>query len=163
MSVEIISWNLDGSFWNVFRTFFVWDVTSSCQRSWFKLHLISFGYFLFRYLGCHPDCRVIDPFSNIYPVLDRLKIQQILVGLENLNSKSCNKIRGPHFLKVLFLKWYPCYAYIEKSTVKSLWLQSLIFSLSIVIASPVSLFLHSAVYFSEAMFSEALFWALSSH
>ncbi|KAK6781870.1 hypothetical protein RDI58_019666 [Solanum bulbocastanum] len=54
-----------------------------------------------RYIGCHPDCRVIDPFTNIYPVLDRLKIQQILGGLENLNSKSCCKIRGPHFLKVV--------------------------------------------------------------
>ncbi|XP_055820071.1 inositol 1,3,4-trisphosphate 5/6-kinase 4 [Solanum dulcamara] len=54
-----------------------------------------------RYIGCHPDCRVIDPFSNIYPVLDRLKIQQILGDLENLNSKSCSKIRGPHFLKVV--------------------------------------------------------------
>ncbi|CAN4076186.1 unnamed protein product [Withania somnifera] len=54
-----------------------------------------------RYIGCHPDCRVIDPFSNIYPVLDRLKIQQILGGLENLNSKSCSKIRGPHFIKVV--------------------------------------------------------------
>ncbi|TMW97281.1 hypothetical protein EJD97_005867 [Solanum chilense] len=54
-----------------------------------------------RYIGCHPDCRVIDPFTNIYPVLDRLKIQQILGGLENLNSKSCSKIRGPHFLKVV--------------------------------------------------------------
>ncbi|XP_060179151.1 inositol 1,3,4-trisphosphate 5/6-kinase 4 isoform X1 [Lycium barbarum] len=54
-----------------------------------------------RYIKCHPDCRVIDPFSNIYPVLDRLKIQQILGGLENLNSKSCSKIRGPHFLKVV--------------------------------------------------------------
>ncbi|KAG5589732.1 hypothetical protein H5410_040246 [Solanum commersonii] len=54
-----------------------------------------------RYIGCHPDCRVIDPFTNIYPVLDRLKIQQILGGLENLTSKSCSKIRGPHFLKVV--------------------------------------------------------------
>ncbi|KAF3645628.1 Inositol 1,3,4-trisphosphate 5/6-kinase 4 [Capsicum annuum] len=54
-----------------------------------------------RCIGCHPECRVIDPFSNIYPVLDRLKIQQILGGLENLNSKSCSKIRGPHFLKVV--------------------------------------------------------------
>ncbi|XP_004244779.1 inositol 1,3,4-trisphosphate 5/6-kinase 4 isoform X2 [Solanum lycopersicum] len=54
-----------------------------------------------RYIGCHLDCRLIDPFTNIYPVLDRLKIQQILGGLENLNSKSCSKIRGPHFLKVV--------------------------------------------------------------
>ncbi|XP_015165792.1 inositol 1,3,4-trisphosphate 5/6-kinase 4 isoform X2 [Solanum tuberosum] len=54
-----------------------------------------------RYIGCHPDCCVIDPFTNIYPVLDRLKIQQILGGLENLNSKSCSKVRGPHFLKVV--------------------------------------------------------------
>ncbi|XP_019226320.1 PREDICTED: inositol 1,3,4-trisphosphate 5/6-kinase 4 isoform X5 [Nicotiana attenuata] len=54
-----------------------------------------------RYIRCHPDCCVIDPFSNIYPVLDRLKIQQILGGLENLNTKSCSKIRGPHFLKVV--------------------------------------------------------------
>ncbi|XP_022860141.1 inositol 1,3,4-trisphosphate 5/6-kinase 4 [Olea europaea var. sylvestris] len=53
-----------------------------------------------RYIECQPDCCVIDPFSNIYPVLDRLKIQQILLGLENLNIKGHCKIRGPNFLKV---------------------------------------------------------------
>lgn len=50
----------------------------------------------------HVDCCVIDPLDNIYPVLDRLKIQQILLGLEDLKT-SGYKIRGPHFLKVFIL------------------------------------------------------------
>ncbi|XP_071938949.1 inositol 1,3,4-trisphosphate 5/6-kinase 4-like isoform X2 [Coffea arabica] len=53
-----------------------------------------------RYTESHPECCVIDPFPNIYPVLDRLRIQQILFGLENLCIKSCYRIRGPRFLKV---------------------------------------------------------------
>ncbi|KAL2454507.1 Inositol 1 [Abeliophyllum distichum] len=53
-----------------------------------------------RYIECQSDFCVIDPFSNIYPVLDRLKIQQILLGLETLNIKGRCKIRGAHFLKV---------------------------------------------------------------
>lgn len=53
-----------------------------------------------RYTESHPECCVIDPFPNIYPVLDRLKIQQILFGLENLCIKSRPKVRGPRFLKV---------------------------------------------------------------
>ncbi|KAK2982027.1 hypothetical protein RJ640_029255 [Escallonia rubra] len=47
-----------------------------------------------------PDCCVIDPLENIYPVLDRLRIQQILLSLESLSTDSLCKIRGPHFLKV---------------------------------------------------------------
>lgn len=50
-----------------------------------------------------PDCCVIDPFNNIYPVVDRLKIQEILLGLEALNTEGHCTIRGPHFLKVLCL------------------------------------------------------------
>lgn len=53
-----------------------------------------------RILQDHPHCCVIDPFNNIYPVLDRLKIQNLLLGLEYLNKEGCSKIRGPHFLKV---------------------------------------------------------------
>ncbi|KAF4346195.1 hypothetical protein G4B88_018042 [Cannabis sativa] len=53
-----------------------------------------------RYMDHHVDCCVIDPLSNIYPVLDRLKIQHILLGLENLKGASGHLIRGPHFLKV---------------------------------------------------------------
>ncbi|WCJ21801.1 inositol 1 3 4-trisphosphate 5/6-kinase 4 [Euphorbia peplus] len=53
-----------------------------------------------RYMQHHPDCFVIDPLDKIYPVLDRLKIQQVLLGLEGLNKKSSHTIRGPHFLKV---------------------------------------------------------------
>ncbi|KAK3011837.1 hypothetical protein RJ639_010831 [Escallonia herrerae] len=47
-----------------------------------------------------PDCSLIDPLENIYPVLDRLRIQQILLSLESLSTDSLCKIRGPHFLKV---------------------------------------------------------------
>ncbi|KAI5670060.1 hypothetical protein M9H77_19913 [Catharanthus roseus] len=46
------------------------------------------------------DCCVIDQFQNIYPVIDREKIQQILVGLESICTKSPYKTRGPHFLKI---------------------------------------------------------------
>ncbi|EEF33297.1 inositol 1,3,4-trisphosphate 5/6-kinase 4 [Ricinus communis] len=53
-----------------------------------------------RYMEHHSGCFVIDPLDKIYPVLDRLKIQQILLGLENLNTEGRHTIRGPHFLKV---------------------------------------------------------------
>ncbi|PON32448.1 Inositol-tetrakisphosphate 1-kinase [Parasponia andersonii] len=53
-----------------------------------------------RYMDHHIDCCVIDPLNNIYPVLDRLKIQHILLGLENLEGASGCVIRGPHFLEV---------------------------------------------------------------
>lgn len=48
----------------------------------------------------HLDLCVIDPLSSIYPVVDRLKIQQILLGLEDLKTAGCCAIRGPNFLKV---------------------------------------------------------------
>lgn len=51
----------------------------------------------------HQDLCVIDPLNSIYPVLDRLKIQQILLALEDLKTGSRRAIRGPHYLKVLFL------------------------------------------------------------
>ncbi|KAI3499812.1 hypothetical protein L1887_35623 [Cichorium endivia] len=47
-----------------------------------------------------PDCCVIDPFDNIFPVVDRLKIQEILLGLVEIKTESQCKIRGPYFLKV---------------------------------------------------------------
>ncbi|PSS35763.1 Inositol 1,3,4-trisphosphate 5/6-kinase [Actinidia chinensis var. chinensis] len=53
-----------------------------------------------RYIEHHPNICVVDPLNNVYPVLDRLTIQQILVGLENLNMEGRCKIRAPHFLKV---------------------------------------------------------------
>lgn len=53
-----------------------------------------------RTLEEHLSCCVIDPFNNIYPVLDRLKIQHVLLGLENLNKEGHSKMRGPYFLKV---------------------------------------------------------------
>ncbi|GAV67153.1 Ins134_P3_kin domain-containing protein [Cephalotus follicularis] len=53
-----------------------------------------------RYLEHHPDHFAIDPLDNIYPILDRLVTQQILLGLEDLNSEGRPTIRGPHFLKI---------------------------------------------------------------
>ncbi|KAL8517951.1 hypothetical protein ACS0TY_009305 [Phlomoides rotata] len=53
-----------------------------------------------RYIKSQVDCCVIDPFNNIFPILDRLKIQQILIGLETVNIKGRCKIRAPHFVKV---------------------------------------------------------------
>ncbi|KAI4295773.1 hypothetical protein L6164_035783 [Bauhinia variegata] len=55
---------------------------------------------ILRYLEHHQDCCVLDPIINIYPLLDRLEIQQILLGLEDLQNEGSNKIRGPYFLKV---------------------------------------------------------------
>ncbi|KAH6801669.1 hypothetical protein C2S51_033115 [Perilla frutescens var. frutescens] len=53
-----------------------------------------------RYVECQADCCVIDPFNNIFPILDRMKIQQILIGLESLNIQGRCKIRAPYFAKV---------------------------------------------------------------
>ncbi|XP_035839535.1 inositol 1,3,4-trisphosphate 5/6-kinase 4 isoform X3 [Helianthus annuus] len=53
-----------------------------------------------RYIGELPDCCVIDPFDNIFPVVDRLKVQEILLGLANLKTESRHKIRGAYFLQV---------------------------------------------------------------
>ncbi|XP_059438578.1 inositol 1,3,4-trisphosphate 5/6-kinase 4-like [Corylus avellana] len=50
-----------------------------------------------RYMEHQPDCCVIDPFNNIYPVVDRLKIQEILLGLEALNTEGHCTIKGPPF------------------------------------------------------------------
>lgn len=53
-----------------------------------------------RYLEHNPQCCVIDPFDKVYPVLDRLEIQNLLCGLPDLSTKDSCKIRGPHHLKV---------------------------------------------------------------
>ncbi|CAL0334840.1 unnamed protein product [Lupinus luteus] len=53
-----------------------------------------------RYLEHHKDFCVVDPLSNIYPILDRLEIQQVLLGLVELNTEGSYLIRGAHFLKV---------------------------------------------------------------
>ncbi|PWA94791.1 inositol 1,3,4-trisphosphate 5/6-kinase 4 [Artemisia annua] len=53
-----------------------------------------------RCIGELPDCCVIDPFDNIFPIVDRLRIQEILLGLADVKSKSQHKIRGAYFLKV---------------------------------------------------------------
>lgn len=53
-----------------------------------------------RYLDQHQDLCVVDPLNNIYPLLDRLEIQQVLLGLLELNSEDRYLIRGAHFLKV---------------------------------------------------------------
>lgn len=62
--------------------------------------------FLCSYMQEYPNCCVIDPLHNIYPLLDRRRIQKILLGLEDINSESCCRIRAPHFLKVFLSKWY---------------------------------------------------------
>lgn len=75
------------------------DLTSSLQSS----NKITYSWGmqeLQRYLEHHQDLCVIDPLNSIYPVLDRLKIQQILLGLEDLKTSGSCAIRGPHFLKV---------------------------------------------------------------
>ncbi|XP_028102800.1 inositol 1,3,4-trisphosphate 5/6-kinase 4 isoform X2 [Camellia sinensis] len=57
-----------------------------------------------RYIKHKSDICMIDPLDNIYAVLDRLKIQQILLGLENLNVEGRCKIRAPHFLKAIVFR-----------------------------------------------------------
>ncbi|KAJ4775658.1 Inositol-tetrakisphosphate 1-kinase [Rhynchospora pubera] len=53
---------------------------------------------LIRFIEEHPYYCVVDPFKNIYPLLDRLQIQNILVGLQDIKSSS--RLRAPHFLRV---------------------------------------------------------------
>lgn len=53
-----------------------------------------------RCIESQTGCCIIDPFQKIYPILDRLKIQQILVGLERVCTGSTYRIRGPRFLQV---------------------------------------------------------------
>jgi hypothetical protein len=53
-----------------------------------------------RYLDQHQDLCVVDPLINIFPLLDRLEIQQVLLGLLELNTEGGYLIRGAHFLKV---------------------------------------------------------------
>ncbi|MQL98424.1 hypothetical protein Taro_031131 [Colocasia esculenta] len=52
-----------------------------------------------RYMQDHPQCCMIDPLYNVYPLLDRFRIQQLLLGLNDLNIKTECRIRAPHFLK----------------------------------------------------------------
>lgn len=53
-----------------------------------------------RYAHSYPDCYMIDPLNNIYPLLDRHEIQRILLELEGLNIRYHNRLRAPHFLQV---------------------------------------------------------------
>ncbi|XP_014494849.1 inositol 1,3,4-trisphosphate 5/6-kinase 4 isoform X1 [Vigna radiata var. radiata] len=53
-----------------------------------------------KYLDQHPDICVIDPLSYVYPLLDRLEIQQVLLGLVELNTEGKCLIRGAHFSNV---------------------------------------------------------------
>ncbi|KAI3776746.1 hypothetical protein L1987_46535 [Smallanthus sonchifolius] len=76
------------------------DEISSIERSNSNIIYTTRMLELQRYIGELPDCCVIDPFDNIVPVVDRLKIQEILLGLANLKTESQHRIRGAYFLKV---------------------------------------------------------------
>ncbi|GLT73688.1 hypothetical protein SLA2020_455270 [Shorea laevis] len=79
------------------------SIDLSCQaESSYKITYTPGMQELQRHIECHSDCFVVDPLKNIYPVLDRLTIQQILLGLEGLKIEGRNAIRGPHFLKVSY-------------------------------------------------------------
>ncbi|GAY50616.1 hypothetical protein CUMW_128060 [Citrus unshiu] len=54
-----------------------------------------------RFMEDHSDFLAIDPLSNIYPVLDRLKIQLILLRLQEQKAKGRHAIRGAHFVKAI--------------------------------------------------------------
>ncbi|CAN8286563.1 unnamed protein product [Cochlearia groenlandica] len=53
-----------------------------------------------KYMEDQNACAVVDPLQHIYPVLDRLKMQHILLGLEEDLTVSGRKIRGACFLKI---------------------------------------------------------------
>ncbi|XP_020089527.1 inositol-tetrakisphosphate 1-kinase 6 isoform X1 [Ananas comosus] len=53
-----------------------------------------------RFLQENSDFCIVDPFSSIYPLLDRLQIQQILLGLQDFGAQCSCRLRAPHFLKV---------------------------------------------------------------
>ncbi|KAG2644658.1 hypothetical protein PVAP13_2KG375671 [Panicum virgatum] len=55
---------------------------------------------IIRFVEEHPDFCIIDPFKNIYPLLDRLQIQNILVRLKELGTEGKPKLRAPYSLKV---------------------------------------------------------------
>uniref|UniRef100_A0A0A9CGC5 Uncharacterized protein n=1 Tax=Arundo donax TaxID=35708 RepID=A0A0A9CGC5_ARUDO len=55
---------------------------------------------IIRFVEEQPDFCIIDPFKNIYPLLDRLQIQQILVRLQELGTEGKPKLRAPYSLKV---------------------------------------------------------------
>nr|VDD04658.1 unnamed protein product [Brassica oleracea] len=52
-----------------------------------------------KYMEDQNACAVVDPLQHIYPVLDRLKMQHILLGLEDLTA-SGRKIRGACFHQI---------------------------------------------------------------
>lgn len=45
----------------------------------------------------------MDSFKNIYPLLDRLQIQKILVRLQELSTERKPKLRAPYSLKVILI------------------------------------------------------------
>ncbi|KAK3129706.1 hypothetical protein QOZ80_6BG0483580 [Eleusine coracana subsp. coracana] len=55
---------------------------------------------IIRFVEEHPDFCTIDPFRNIYPLLDRHQIQQILVQLQERGTEGKPRLRAPHSLKV---------------------------------------------------------------
>ncbi|XP_066397559.1 inositol-tetrakisphosphate 1-kinase 6 isoform X2 [Miscanthus floridulus] len=55
---------------------------------------------IIRFVEEHPDFCIMDPFKNIYPLLDRLQIQKILVRLQELGAEGKPKLRAPYSLKV---------------------------------------------------------------
>ncbi|TVU08897.1 hypothetical protein EJB05_42324 [Eragrostis curvula] len=55
---------------------------------------------IIRFVEEHPDFCIIDPFENIYPLLDRQKIQQILIQLQEFGTEGKSRLRAPRSLKV---------------------------------------------------------------
>ncbi|XP_072971545.1 inositol-tetrakisphosphate 1-kinase 6 [Typha angustifolia] len=55
---------------------------------------------LVRFIEEHHDFCVIDSLNNIYPLLDRLQIQKILLGLQDVSFKGRCRLRAPCSLKV---------------------------------------------------------------
>lgn len=58
---------------------------------------------LSRFVEERPEFCIMDPFKNIYPLLDRLQIQKILVRLQELGTEGKPKLRAPYSLKVILV------------------------------------------------------------
>lgn len=76
-------------------------IDPNCSINFPKGISFSAGMFeIIRFVEEHPDFCIMDPFKNIYPLLDRLQIQKILVRLQELGAEGKPKLRAPYSLKV---------------------------------------------------------------
>lgn len=96
------------------------------QMLWSEIYCSYEWVMFYRYIKSQVNCCAIDPFNNIFPILDRMKIQQILIGLETVNIEGRCKIRAPHFIKVnhpkLHFTLWSCFFKIKLQNYVNIWL-----------------------------------------